>query len=338
MKKKLNVGVIGLGVGARHAKILYSNKKVNLMTLCDFDNDKINFYKKKFTGCKFTKDSEEIFKDKNIDIVSIASFDNYHAEHILQAIKHGKHFFVEKPFCLNSKELKKIIIYLKQKKKKIIFSSNLILRNDPMFKQLKKDINKNFFGNIYYCEGDYNYGRIHKILNGWRGKIPFYSVVLGGAIHLIDLIMWLSEKKVISVIAEGNKISTKNSSFKNYDLVSAILKFEDEMIAKVTSNFGSVTPHHHVMSIYGTKSTFLYNNKEVRYYKSRNNLKIKKIKSHFNNKHKSKTLETFINSIYYDNKIKLVSENEIINLMCVCFAIEKSLKTKKREKVKYLKY
>ena len=47
MKKKLNVGVIGLGVGARHAKILYSSKKVNLMTLCDFDDDKINFYKKK---------------------------------------------------------------------------------------------------------------------------------------------------------------------------------------------------------------------------------------------------------------------------------------------------
>jgi hypothetical protein len=30
MKNKLNVGVIGLGVGAKHAQILYSNKKVLL--------------------------------------------------------------------------------------------------------------------------------------------------------------------------------------------------------------------------------------------------------------------------------------------------------------------
>ena len=41
MKNKLNVGVIGLGVGAKHAQILYSNKKVNLVSLCDFDDKKI---------------------------------------------------------------------------------------------------------------------------------------------------------------------------------------------------------------------------------------------------------------------------------------------------------
>ena len=39
MRNKLNVGVIGLGVGARHAQTLYSNKKVNLISLCDFDNN-----------------------------------------------------------------------------------------------------------------------------------------------------------------------------------------------------------------------------------------------------------------------------------------------------------
>ena len=337
MKNKLNVGVIGLGVGAKHAHALYLNKNVNLVSLCDFDNKKINLYKKIYKNCNFTNNSDDIFKNPNIDIVSIASYDNFHAKHILQAIKYNKHFFVEKPFCLNINELKKICSSLK-KNKKITFSSNLVLRNNPSFIDLKKKIKTKVTGDIYYCEGDYNYGRINKILYGWRGQIPFYSVVLGGAIHLIDLIIWLSNKKVRSVIAEGNKISTKNTKFKNYDFVSALLKFEDGMISKVTSNFSSVTPHHHILSVYGTRSTFFYNNKEIKSYKSRDDLILKNKKSKFSNKQKSEILNSFINSVYYQKDLKIVYENEIINLMSVCFAIEKSLKTKKWEKVKYINY
>jgi predicted dehydrogenase len=337
MQNKLNVGVIGLGVGARHAQTLYSNKKVNLISLCDFDNKKINLCKKIFKNCNFTNNSDDIFKDPNINIVTIASYDNFHAEHILQAIKYNKHFFVEKPFCLNINELNKICLNLK-KKKKITFSSNLILRNNPAFVDLKKRIKKKIAGNIYYCEGDYNYGRVNKILDGWRGQIPFYSVVLGGAIHLIDLIIWLSNKKVRSVIAEGNKISTKNTKFKNYDLVSTLLKFEDGMIGKVTSNFSSVTPHHHILSVYGTKSSFFYNNKVVKFYNSRNDLKGNKLNYKFSNKQKSLILNSFIDSVYYQKDLKIVREDEIINLMSVCLAIEKSLKTKKWEKVKYINY
>ena len=337
MKNRINVGVIGLGVGAKHARVLYSNKKVNLVTLCDFDNKKINLYKKIFKNCKFTTNPDDIFKNPNIDIVSIASYDNFHAKHILQAIKYNKHFFVEKPFCLNINELNKICLNLK-KKKKIIFSSNLVLRSNPAFMDLKKRIKKKTTGDIYYCEGDYNYGRINKILYGWRGQIPFYSVILGGAIHLIDLIVWLSNKKIQYVTAEGNKISTNNTNFKNYDLVSALLKFKDGMIAKVTSNFASVTPHHHILSVYGTKSTFFYNNKVIKFYKSRDDLNLKKVNSNFSNEHKSEILNSFIDSVYYQKDLKIVRENEIINLMSVCFAIEKSLKTKRWEKVKYINY
>ena len=126
MKNRINVGVIGLGVGAKHARVLYSNKKVNLVTLCDFDNKKINLYKKIFKNCKFTTNPDDIFKNPNIDIVSIASYDNFHAKHILQAIKYNKHFFVEKPFCLNINELNKICLNLK-KKKKLFFPLILFL-------------------------------------------------------------------------------------------------------------------------------------------------------------------------------------------------------------------
>lgn len=332
--KKLRAAVIGLGVGAKHAQIYNLNKKVDLVALCDFNKKKLDFYKKKFPNCLFTDDANVVFRDPTIDIVSIASYDNFHFRHIIKAIKYKKNFFVEKPFCLKLTELNKIIFELK-KNKNLFFSSNLLLRTMPIFLDLKKRISRNIFGKIYYCEGDYNYGRIHKILNGWRGKLSSYSVTLGGGIHLIDLIVSLIGKKVIKVIADGNNISTKNSKFNNLDFVSAFLKFDDGLIVKITSNFGSVTSHHHILKIYGTKCSFFYNNFKAKYIKSRKSEDDKFMNCSYSNVQKSEVLKSFIKSVYYKKNKNIVSQKEIINLMSVCFAIEKSLKTKKWEKVNY---
>ena len=46
-----------------------------------------------------------MFKDKSINLVSIASYDEYHYNQILKCIKYNKHIIVEKPMCLNEKQL-----------------------------------------------------------------------------------------------------------------------------------------------------------------------------------------------------------------------------------------
>ena len=79
--KKLNSAVIGLGVGEFHAETLYSNKNLNLIYICDKDIKKKLLIKKKFINCKFTKNPKKIFKDTSIDLVCIASYDNYHYKH-----------------------------------------------------------------------------------------------------------------------------------------------------------------------------------------------------------------------------------------------------------------
>ena len=38
---------------------------------------------------------------KSIDLVSIASYDNYHFQHAIKCIAKNKHIFIEKPFCQN---------------------------------------------------------------------------------------------------------------------------------------------------------------------------------------------------------------------------------------------
>lgn len=335
MTNKINVAVIGLGVGFKHALIYKKNKYCNLAIICEKNKKKIKKLKKYFPKVKFTINENDIFNNKSIKLVSIASYDNFHYQHVKKSIENNKHVMVEKPICLTEAELKNLISIFK-KKKKLKISTNFTLRGSGIFNQIKNKISD--FGKIYYIEASYNYGRIEKIIKGWRSTIPFYSVTHGGTIHLIDLIMWLTKKKIIKVISIGNKISTNKSKFRFKDCVSTLCLFEDGSTAKFNANFGCVTPHHHLVQIYGTKKTFIHNLENSFLYSNRDtdkkNKKVFKFNRNLFTYDKSKTLNDFIISIVKNKKIN-ISKKNILDVMSVSIAIEKSLKTKKWEKVNY---
>lgn len=340
MKKinnKILGAVIGFGIGKRHAEVINDNKNSELVYVSDLNkNTKLNV-KKIFKNTKSLRGKNSlIFKDKRINFVSIASYDNFHKKHVIECLKNNKNFFVEKPLCLNITELKNIVKEIK-KKPKIRFSSNLVLRQSPQFLELKKKLKSNKLGEIYHLEASYNYGRKEKITKGWRGKIPFYSVTLGGGIHLIDLMIWLTGKKVKEVISLGNKISTTKTNFKHFSNVISILKFQDNSTAKINSNFSSITPHHHNFEMYGTKGSFIQNLKSYSFIFDKNKEKYSKRLINFKKKDKKIILDKFLNSIINNKKFQMPAQNEIIDVMSVALSIEKSLKSKKWEKVKYFK-
>jgi predicted dehydrogenase len=334
MKKTLNAAVIGLGIGERHIRSYESDPRCKVVTICDIDYIKLKEVGSRFPECSLSTNPAEVIADPNIDVVSIASYDNAHAEQAIAAINAGKHVFVEKPICLTESELLQINEALKRNPG-IQASSNLVLRRSPQFQLIKSRIVNGEMGRLYHIEGDYNYGRLNKITDGWRSQIPFYSVTHGGAIHLIDLILWLSEGTVKDVVAIGNKISTEGTSFKYPDMVTALLKFTDSSTAKVSANFGSVAPHHHMLSVYGTKASFIHNHQGGTYYNSRNpEDKPELINLKFDNILKGGVQKAFVSQIL-DGSLGEVKYSEIINAMAVSLAIERSLQSGKSEIVRY---
>ena len=85
--KKINCAVIGMGVGERHAKFYKKSGYTNLLKIYEKDKFKITKLKKKFPNVEFVKNENEIIKDKKINLVSIASYDNYHASQIIKCLK-----------------------------------------------------------------------------------------------------------------------------------------------------------------------------------------------------------------------------------------------------------
>lgn len=332
----INAGVIGLGVGESHIIGLESHPNCQVKAICDINETVLQKIGSRFPSCTLSTEPNLILDDPNIQLVCIASYDDVHEQQVVSALRNNKHVFVEKPLCLTSKELSNIAEELKLHPH-LLLSSNLILRKTPRFIELHERIKLGQLGNIFHIEGSYDYGRLHKLTDGWRGKIPNYSVTLGGGIHLIDLIIWLSGKKITYVSGVGNDLATSESHFEGLSLTSASIGFEDGLTAQITSNYASVAPHHHKLCIYGTNGTFEQSHLGAAYYWSRNpNEQAEFVSSPYPGALKGDLLANFIDSILDKKNLPLISAQEVLDVTSVALAIDQSIRSQSGQPVNYL--
>jgi predicted dehydrogenase len=249
----IRAGVIGLGVGERHIDGYRAHPEAEVVAIADIDSGKVSEVGERMGVERRTTDPRELIDAADIDVLSIASYDDAHHEQVTGALRAGKHVFVEKPLALYENEGREIAALL-QERPGLRLSSNLPLRLSPRFQALRELIAQGELGEVFHLEGDYDYGRLHKLVAGWRGDLPYYSAILGGAVHMVDLLLWLVPgQQVTEVTAVGNKAATRGSKFKSDSFVLLTLRFDGDLIAKVTTNLGAVGPHFHGVTWVGAR-------------------------------------------------------------------------------------
>jgi predicted dehydrogenase len=331
----MRAGVIGLGVGEQHAEALAAIEGCELVAVCDRDRLKLRQVASRFPSVRAVDIDRDILDDPTIDLVCIASYDSDHFSQTLRALENGKHVFVEKPFVVHEQEARMVREAL-QKNRRLRLSSNLILRRSPRFLDLRQRIQNGELGRLYHVEADYNYGRLQKITEGWRGQLDFYSAVHGGGVHIVDLLMWLMGDRIVEVSAVGNAIASEGSGFKNFDNVVAWVRFAGGAVGKVGVNFGCVAPHFHAVEFYGTKATFV-NGRECGWlFTSRDaNVSPVRIDTAYPGVHKGALIADFVKAIV-DRSRAEVTEEDVFASLSVCFAIERSVHSGFPVKVDYV--
>jgi len=264
--KLIRAAVIGLGVGEQHARAWARCPGGQLAGVCDRDQGKALRLSRELKAGIF-RDWRQMLMEPALHAVSIATFDGQHARQVRDALRLGKHVFVEKPLCRSQTELKQIRKAWSLRKPALM--ANLVLRAAPLYLKIQQMIDAGKLGKIYAMDGDYLYGRIHKITGGWRSRDKTYSVMAGGGVHLLDLILGFAKEKPVSVTAMGNRISTQGSRFRRSDFVSAVFQFPSGLVARLTANFGCMHRHQHSLRIFGTRGTLLVDDVGVRWHRSR---------------------------------------------------------------------
>jgi predicted dehydrogenase len=250
----VQVGVIGLGVGAEHARAFAAHPACEVAAVCDRDPVRLAEWATILPDARRYEQADALIADPRLALVVVASQDDDHAAQVVRALRAGKHVFAEKPLCLGEDELVAIAEAWRTSGRRL--STNTVLRRSARFRWLKEAIRAGQLGRVFLIEAEYVYGRLQKLVDGWRGRIPDYSVMLGGGIHMVDMVLWLAEQRPVEVSAVRSDLGSRDSGFTGHDLVTAVLRFESGLVARIGANFASVHPHFHDVTVHGSAATF----------------------------------------------------------------------------------
>ena len=194
MNKKLKVAIIGAGlVGNKRAKVIKDLNKEELVLVADIDKKKAKNFAETY-NCQFTASWQEAVRQKDIDIVIVATPNNFLARISIAALKNGKHVLCEKPFGRNVKESEAILKAAEKAHRLIKVGFNH--RFHPAIFRAKKLFDKGEIGKILFIRARYGHGGRLGMEKEWRFKkaISGGGELLDQGVHLIDLSRWFGGK------------------------------------------------------------------------------------------------------------------------------------------------
>jgi len=210
----MNVGIVGLGhLGKIHLKLLGDIPEFTLSAIYDIDKTVMNnlVYQKNVKSCH---NYQELLD--NCDIVLIITPTPSHFELASEAIKKGKHVFIEKPATSNPDDTKKLIKLSKEAGVKVQVGH--VERFNPAFTAAKTYIEHPTYINI-------------ERLACYNSRGTDVSVVLDLMIHDIDLLLNTIKSKIKKISAAGSSIISQSP-----DLANVRIEFENGCIANLTAN------------------------------------------------------------------------------------------------------
>lgn len=214
---KGNIGIIGAGNFTK-AEVVPNLKRLgaNVKSIASARGLSGTTAAKKFGIAQSTTNYRDLLADQEIDAVIITTQHNLHAEQVLEALRAGKHVFVEKPLAMNTIELDQIISAYHQSSGSLAVGFNR--RFSPFIQDAKKQLGQSDAPiNVI---ATMNAGAIPK--DHWTQDMEVGGGrIVGEACHLIDLITYLTGSRVEQVVANNLGVDSDISS----DNVSIILKY-----------------------------------------------------------------------------------------------------------------
>lgn len=262
----INIAMIGCGDRGKGvlSVIKRMSDKFSISAYCDVLDFRLEEAKRYVvSSSKSVKDYRKILDDKSIDAVFIATPLSEHFKIAADAIRAGKHVYVEKTMTYSIEEaleLRKIVgQYPKQ-----VLQVGYQYRYSPLYFKVKEMVQSGYLGKVSQidCRWDRN--------GSWRRSVPnpslerqinwrMYKEYSGGLAaellsHQIDFINWAFETQPDEVIGTGG-IDIFKDGRETYDNVQALLRYKT---AGMIGNFGATCGNAHdgyLFKIKGTKGS-----------------------------------------------------------------------------------
>lgn len=188
---KVNMAVIGLGVGRWHADSYAQESNTNLVAICDADEKRLAQAKEHY-GVKTYTSYQELCEDDDVDAVSVCVPNYLHAPISIYALEHGKHVLCEKPLA-NTIENGEAMVST-AKKSGLVAMVAMKFRYTKEAAYIHKMLEEGKLGDIYYGWTTYlrQLGGIPG-MGGWFTRKPLSGggPMIDNGVHFLDVLWWL---------------------------------------------------------------------------------------------------------------------------------------------------
>lgn len=188
---KTRIALIGAGsISHFHARAYKKLDNVELVAVCDINEDRAKAFAKKYGVAHTYTDYEKMLRRDDIDAVSVVTWNNVHAPATIAALRAGKHVLVEKPMAMNAGEAQQMLDEAKKANK--VLMVGFVRRFGENTRALKTIIDRGDLGQIYSSK----VGFVRRWGNpgGWFAdkKRSGGGALIDLGVHIIDLARYLS--------------------------------------------------------------------------------------------------------------------------------------------------
>ena len=255
-------GIIGYGnMGSWHAENV--NKRIEgleVIGVYDIDSERCDLARE--NGLKVYDSAEELLKS-GIDLVIIATPNNFHKYYSILAMEMGVNVVCEKPACLNCEELEEVIAVSEKTGK--LYTVHQNRRFDTDYITMKNIIDNDMLGKLYFLDSRLYSNR------GSSGKWRSTYEAGGGTlydwgIHMIDQVLCLIKSEPAYVFAQLQNVRFPQVD----DVCRVIIGFENGVKAQIVADLWCYVdePRWHLSGDDGTATIYKWFGKEGKIVKA----------------------------------------------------------------------
>jgi len=230
--KRLSLGIAGLG-NAGHAVWRDVDKVagVELVAVADVRAQALEIFQKENDSVRTYDGIAQMCSSDKVDAVWIATPTEFHAEHVIVALEHGKHVICEKPMALSLDDCDRMIEAAEKNRLILLMHSKAI---DPPIVKMREMIDSAELGrviqiNTWSYKGWLKSARLPSELDSAKGG----GVLFRQGPHQVDIVRALGGRRVRSVRATAGKWHPRFDTEGNF---TAMLEFDNGLPATLVFN------------------------------------------------------------------------------------------------------
>lgn len=239
--KKLKWGILGPGNIARDFAQALNRVNGEVYAVASRNKERAEKFARENNVKKAYGSYDEIIKDKDIDVVYIATPHSNHYEYIIKSLNNNKHVLCEKAITVNERELEEALKIAREKN--LVLEEAMTLFHMSLYEKVIKKMNKEDLGKVNMVQ--VSFGSFKEYDENNR----FFNLDLaGGALLDIGTYALSFARYFLSSMPEEILSTVKKAKTGVDEESGIILKTKEDEIATISLAFRSKMPKRGIVS------------------------------------------------------------------------------------------